>query len=224
MENLPSIFCVARPGYGEHKYISLCKNTLQTRSNIEWNDIEYLPIKGKIVRDVINNTTYETKTTRVCWRGTRSNPATLNSLERGTPFYYLPFNFVTETSAYPFIYFIHTGWLPGSVGASYKQYLNDEEKKAISLDISPKLDEPVEESTKIQIIIKSPPKFVTEAHIKYHKLVSDCAILSIPLKDCEKVSMLDCYHLFDTEAIQKWLSIKAECPVCKKYSKIIHTL
>jgi len=223
MEKLPDTFCVIRPGYGEHEYISLCRNTIQIKDGLEWNAIEYLPTGGTLVRE-LEDATYEVKVSRACWKGTKANSGTMASLERGSSYYYLPFKFRVGDNSYPLIYFFHTGFLPGNVRMSCKQYLTDMEKLWITLEILPEFDERVEANQLVKFVEKDIPLFVMENHVKYSKSTLDCPILYIPLNECSKVSMLDCYHVFDSVSIQSWLDKKPECPVCKNKSKIIYTL
>jgi hypothetical protein len=61
-----------------------------------------------------------------------------------------------------------------------------------------------------------PPSFVLQPYMKMQVNKGlECPILSIPLQDCNEVTMLSCYHMFDSESITKWLQTKPSCPTCR---------
>ena len=260
MERLPEMFGVIRPGYDKHEYISLYKNTIEMRKcqvynhaaprrqrwlemDLEWNMIEYVPLRGVLLHEEFAYSTYESKQSIVCLKNTRSNPSTMTSLQRGHSYNFLPFSLYCDGERYPVISFYHTSFLPGRVGATYKLVLTAEEKQSISLALrvvgqwvnNPDPDENNEDAPiMLQNDVKEPepvpsipnklPTFVIENHMNYEIARSECPIASIALKECDRVSILDCYHVFDSSSIHTWMRIKAECPVCKSKSTIIHTL
>jgi hypothetical protein len=44
---------------------------------------------------------------------------------------------------------------------------------------------------------------------------AECMISMMPLKDCTKVSVTNCYHCFDSESLSEWFKTKNVCPLCK---------
>jgi len=264
MERLPEMFGVIRPGYDNHEYISLYKNTIEMRkcqvyndaaprgqrwleTDLEWNMIEYVPLQGVLLHEEFAYSTYESKKSIVCLKNTRSNSSTMTSLQRGTEYNFLPFSLCCDGDTYPVISFCHTGFLPGRVGTNYKLVFTAEEKQSVSLalrvvgqwvndpepveinqDAGEALHEVSQDDEKepepISNIPNKLPTFVIENHMHCEIARSECPIASIGLKECDQVSMLDCYHVFDSASIRTWMNMKAECPVCKSKSTIIHTI
>jgi len=253
MERLPEMFGVLRPGYDRHEYISLCKNTIQTRkfrgyygngrwveSDKECNMIEYMPLRdinSELMHGEYIDSLRGQKKSTVGWKNGRSQSTT------ETCYHYLPFVLCCNDDIYPVISFRTTGWLPGTIGAIYKLVLTEEEKQSISLELrivdpswyDHSMSIPFAWNNEAQEVLqddaKEPepipnklPIFVIENHMHSEIARSECPIASIGLKECETVSMLGCYHVFDSASIQAWMRIKAECPVCKSKSNIIHTL
>jgi hypothetical protein len=203
--------------------------------------IEYVPLQGVLVHEESAYSIYERKKSIVCLKNTRSNSSTMYSLQRGTSYNFLPFSLCCDGEIYPVISFCHTGFLPGRVGENYKLVLTGEEKQSISLALRAvgqwveDRSEPIEMNEDAPAVLqddaKEPepipnklPMFVIENHMHSEIARSECPIASIGLKECETVSMLSCYHVFDSASIHAWMRIKAECPVCKSKASIIHTL
>jgi hypothetical protein len=44
---------------------------------------------------------------------------------------------------------------------------------------------------------------------------AECIISMSLLKDCDKVSVTNCYHCFDSESLSTWCNTKNMCPLCK---------
>jgi hypothetical protein len=44
---------------------------------------------------------------------------------------------------------------------------------------------------------------------------AECMISLTALKDCERVSVTNCYHCFDTDSLNSWCKNKNNCPMCK---------
>jgi len=256
MTQLPEMFAIIRPGYDNHEYILLCKNTIQIKkyrayqgnrrwleSDIECNMIEYIPLTGRrypydllFIEESLQNS--QKNSSVVGWTNGRSQ-----ATDR---IYYdiLPLVLHYNDELYQVIAFQTTGWLPSRTGEIYKLCLTEEEKCYISLQLNilnpgwygrseqNEMNEDVREDTKedmkendlISNIIHTVPLFVIENHINSEIMRSDCPILGQSLKECEKVSMLDCYHVFDSISIDRWMNMKANCPICKNKSKIIHTI
>ena len=67
------------------------------------------------------------------------------------------------------------------------------------------------------------PTFVIKNHIEQEKNTNgECAITYTSLKECDKISMLSCYHIFETEALLKARSISNNCPTCRSEGNIIY--
>ena len=43
----------------------------------------------------------------------------------------------------------------------------------------------------------------------------NCPITHTPFNDGDEITSLPCNHLFDTEAINRWVQKKPECPICR---------
>lgn len=72
---------------------------------------------------------------------------------------------------------------------------------------------------------KGIPTFVAEALIKAGiSTNSECVISMIPLKDCSKVSVTNCYHCFDASSLTTWTNKKKICPLCKNELTSIITI
>ena len=253
MERLPEMFGIIRPGYGNHKYISFYKNTIEIRKkgvyndaaprgrrwseeDIECNTIEKVPVNDAFLCEESVYSTYEKKRSIVCVKNFKSS-----FRSEGEYYIVLPFVICYHGDMYPVVAFYHGSWLPATVNAIYKLILTEEEKRSISLALhmlDPRyydhpdavdftmyvLQDDVKEPEPIPNIPNKLPTFVIENHIHCEIARSECPITTIGLKECDRVSMLDCYHVFDSASIHTWMRIKAECPVCKGKSKIIHTL
>lgn len=42
-----------------------------------------------------------------------------------------------------------------------------------------------------------------------------CPITATPYSELQSITATSCFHMFDTESIQKWLSDQTSCPVCR---------
>ena len=72
---------------------------------------------------------------------------------------------------------------------------------------------------------KGIPTFVAEALVKAGiSTDSECSISMIPLKDCSKVSVTNCYHCFDAISLTTWTNKKNTCPLCKNEITSIITI
>jgi len=66
------------------------------------------------------------------------------------------------------------------------------------------------------VMEKGIPQFVALALKKAGIDARDeCMISLTPLKDCERVSVTNCYHCFDTDSLNEWCKNKNNCPICK---------
>lgn len=208
--------------------------------DIECNSLEYVPINTYsrnyiLISGEYADSLHGLKESMVGWKSSSFQ-------RRERQYYVLPFILYYDGEPYPMVSFNYTSWLSSQDGADYKLLLRDEDDRSISLalrvlDPSRYVDhsESVEINEDVPAIVqddeKEPepipnklPMFVIENHMHSEIARSECPIASIGLKECETVSMLGCYHVFDSASIQAWMCIKAECPVCKSKSNIIHTL
>jgi hypothetical protein len=208
--------------------------------DIDCNTLEYLPTYyscDALVREESENSPYDRKCATIAWKS-ESN-ATPCCSEKG--YYCLPFALYYGGDRYPIIDFdCGRLWL-SRPGADYKLILTEEDERSIQLlypgrynlsapveinqDPGEALQEALQDDEKEpEPIPNKLPTFVIENHMHCEIARSECAIASIGLNECDRVSMLDCYHVFDSASIHAWMRIKAECPVCKGKSQIIHTL
>ena len=67
-----------------------------------------------------------------------------------------------------------------------------------------------------QLVIKKYTDTVNDTE----NIQSSCPITHITFKDGDEVTSLPCNHLFDTEAINKWVKKKPECPICRFALKV----
>ena len=208
--------------------------------DIDCNMLEFVQLHGSydtLVRDDHVGSLYELKKSMVGWKN--------SSFQRRERHYYvLPFILCYNGDTYPVISFSYTSWLSSRDKADYKFLLRDHATQAIKLALhvlDPRMynhpdaviinqdEEALQAALQDDVKESEPvpnklPTFVIENHMNYEIARSECPIASIGLKECDRVSMLDCYHLFDSSSIHTWMRIKAECPVCKSKSIIIHTL
>lgn len=42
-----------------------------------------------------------------------------------------------------------------------------------------------------------------------------CPIAAQPFKECSKLSVCSCFHIFDSESIERWKTTNDSCPVCR---------
>jgi hypothetical protein len=248
MEKLPEMFAILQPGY-RYLYVALCKNTIRTRKrkapfiasiattqryslvNIDCNTLEYLPTRGRrydaLVREESANSSHDQKYCSIAWH--QDQNATPHCYD--VNYHYLPFALYYDGNRYPIIS-LRCGRL-----ADYKFILTEDDKQSILLlypEYIPRdernegvpaiLQDDEKEPESVPNIPNKLPTFVIENHMHCEIARSECAIASIGLNECDRVSMLDCYHVFDSASIHAWMRIKAECPVCKGKSQIIHTL
>jgi len=214
-----------------------------SEEDVECNTIEKVPVNDTFLCEESLYSTYEKKRSIVCVKNFRSE-----FRSEGEYYIILPFVLCYHGDMYPVVAFYHGSWLPATVNTIYKLMLTEEEKRSISLALhvlDPRrydhpdsveinqdegevlqvaLQDDMKEPEQVPNIPNKLPTFVIENHMNYEIARSECPIASIGLKECDRVSMLDCYHVFDSTSIHAWMRIKAECPVCKSKSKIIHTL
>jgi hypothetical protein len=209
--------------------------------DIDCNMLEFIPLRGSydaLVRDDRAGSMYELQESMVGWKNSSFQ-------RRERQYCVLPFVLCYNGDTYPVISFNCTSWLASRDGADYKLRLTDEDDDSISSalmtfgcplsirrfrsqqdqDAGEALQEALwDDEKEPEPIPNKLPTFVIENHMHCEIARSECAIASIGLNECDRVSMLDCYHVFDSASIHAWMRIKAECPVCKGKSQIIHTL
>jgi hypothetical protein len=60
------------------------------------------------------------------------------------------------------------------------------------------------------------PKFVLEGYIRDAQAQGQtCPITCKTPSECSTISITNCYHWFETDALERWRSTKNTCPVCK---------
>ncbi len=60
------------------------------------------------------------------------------------------------------------------------------------------------------------PKPVATLILANARLGEDtCPISTTPYKDCSKLAVCSCFHVFDSESIEKWKAERNICPVCR---------
>jgi len=221
MNTLPEYFGIFRPGYGVHKYITLVKNTQKIIEDITWNSINFIPIEGATYKPInIPKTLY--KITRVCY--IEPDKVSFDFLKNGSEYKYLPYEIITsDNRKYPVIYFKTTGFLPAIIYSSENKYiLSDEEientkTKMIEYGV-------LGGEERVPLVTTSAiPIFVIQNHLEneINKNVN-CAITLKPLKECDSLSVLSCFHIFDKESIIQYRETTKKCPMCRVEANIIH--
>jgi hypothetical protein len=195
-----------------------------------------------LIHDDIDSSLHNLKESMVGWKNSSFQ-------RRKRQYCALPFVLCYNGETYPVISFNCTSWLSSQDGSGHKILLYDEDDHSISLahrllgltwgcsqynrsepvEINQDPGEALQEALHDDVKEPEPvpnklPTFVIENHMHYEIARSECPIATIGLNECDRVSMLDCYHVFDSASIHAWMRIKAECPVCKGKSQIIHTL
>ncbi len=67
-----------------------------------------------------------------------------------------------------------------------------------------------------EVRVQPLPKAIGDILLANARLGSDtCPILSIPYKECDKLSISSCFHIFDKESLARWQSTHSNCPVCR---------
>jgi hypothetical protein len=67
-----------------------------------------------------------------------------------------------------------------------------------------------------QVRIQPLPKAVGDILLANARAGSDsCPILAIPFKECEKICVSSCFHIFDKESLARWQTTNSNCPVCR---------
>ena len=69
----------------------------------------------------------------------------------------------------------------------------------------------------------SVPPYVVELIVKDQiEKNNSCPITMTPFSGIQTFGLTPCFHLFDYEAIQRWMRTKSECPVCRKLLLSVH--
>lgn len=65
------------------------------------------------------------------------------------------------------------------------------------------------------------PSFVLHGYVQSElDKSSECPILGIELAECESITLLSCYHLFDSVSFLKWKETKNCCPTCRTVNPV----
>lgn len=68
----------------------------------------------------------------------------------------------------------------------------------------------------VQTIQKPLPKSVGDILLANARGGSDsCPIASVPFKDCSKLTVTSCFHIFELESLSRWQENHTTCPVCR---------
>jgi len=68
----------------------------------------------------------------------------------------------------------------------------------------------------VQTRNKPLPKSVGDILLANARGSSDtCPITALPFKDCSKLSITSCFHVFDLESLTRWQEDNTTCPVCR---------
>jgi hypothetical protein len=68
----------------------------------------------------------------------------------------------------------------------------------------------------VQMRVQQLPKAVGDILLANARQGSEsCPILAVPFKECEKISITSCFHIFDSESLIRWRADHTSCPVCR---------
>jgi len=218
MNILPEYFGIFRPGYGVHTYLTLVKNTQINCNGSFRNFIDFLSMEGSsFIESYLENTEYK-----------KTNVFDQDDIS----YKFLPFNVVTSNNTrYPIIFFKTTGFIHSPNSSTMKYMLSQEEinivkSKMIHYNVIENITEDHYESD-ITLITKKPassiPTFVLQNHLENERNKNvNCPITLKPLKECDTLSVLSCFHIFDKESIIEYRIINNRCPICRVEATIIH--
>jgi hypothetical protein len=75
---------------------------------------------------------------------------------------------------------------------------------------------PIQEPDKTKSTIEEIPKFVASALLKDAMERNEVCPISMEILHLENAVVTSCFHIFEKNSIQTWLSTKSCCPICKK--------
>jgi hypothetical protein len=68
----------------------------------------------------------------------------------------------------------------------------------------------------IQTRVQNLPKAVGDILLANARQGAEsCPIAATPFKECEKICVTSCFHVFDTESLTRWRTDHTSCPVCR---------
>lgn len=68
----------------------------------------------------------------------------------------------------------------------------------------------------IQTRVQNLPKAVGDILLANARQGAEsCPIAAMPFKECEKICVTSCFHVFDTESLTRWRTDHTSCPVCR---------
>ena len=68
------------------------------------------------------------------------------------------------------------------------------------------------------------PSFVFKNHIEQEMSKDvNCAITCAPLKECKNLSVLSCFHIYESDAIKKARETSLKCPLCREIVSVLYT-
>lgn len=68
------------------------------------------------------------------------------------------------------------------------------------------------------------PNFVFKNHIEQEKSKNvECPITCVPLKECKNLSVLSCFHIYETDVIKKARETSLKCPLCREIVSILYS-
>jgi hypothetical protein len=142
----------------------------------------------------------EYKNTRVCWNTQESDE--LYVIRNGTSYKFLPFEILTISSekTYPVIFFKTSSYFPEKVTSkNYKYILTKEESEEVynkMIEYNVLVDEEIVKKN------SSIPSFVIQNHVENERNKNIICVITLKLlKNCKKLSVLSCYHIFEKKSI-----------------------
>jgi len=233
MNTLPEYFGIFRPGYGVHTHLVLVKNTQRNRNGNLTNSIDFVSIEGgRFIESDVEKTDYKMANV---------------SGENNVSYKFLPFNVVTSNNTrYPIIFFKTTGFIhtPALETMKYMlshQQINTIKSKMIHYNVVDnvinnilEIDDDIIDDDIIDDDYETPtppistpstsiPTFVIQNHLENERNKNvNCPITLKPLKECDTLSVLSCFHIFDKESIIEYRIINNRCPICRVEATIIH--
>jgi hypothetical protein len=67
-----------------------------------------------------------------------------------------------------------------------------------------------------QIRVQPLPKHVGEVLLSAARKGTDsCPIAALTFAECSSLAVSSCFHIFDKESLERWMTTSASCPVCR---------
>jgi hypothetical protein len=68
----------------------------------------------------------------------------------------------------------------------------------------------------VQTRVQNLPKAVGDILLANARQSAEtCPIAAVPFKECEKICVTSCFHIFDSESLTRWRTDHMSCPVCR---------